>query len=257
MTTRKLKIKRTLPSPEVWVESGVKEQATLELGMLKWNPLQDPERTKPPAIAGLLEHIADSGRIDRLLVVRSRKFPGFYWIVDGHRRLRCAEYFGLTELECDVLTIPAHEKEDVFVEIEFIRANGGKRQHVAKNYFGMWARANGHGGRLLSRMPHKVQEQIARLVDLLGVDETVRLGLDGTQAPNIVNQVDSILKDINNYDSIRYLKPETVLKWLISQGQQNRVKEYMAHSAKSHKRALMLYGCITNDKPIPTKEWEA
>jgi hypothetical protein len=213
---------------------------TLPLNRLRPNPVQNPTRTAPRALRGLLEEIKQSGWVAPILVCPPDD-QGIHTIATGHRRFECARVLGLSTLDCAVL--PEHNST-----LAFIQDANGQRSVTGSDYMQMWFT----DPEAIQHFPATVRAKIKLLIKWVGTRELLRLVADYKFSPSIVSEVCRTMSVISSYNTWKGEKPVNegdILYWMLAHGQQQSARR-MIKNGGGKKLATSMLRAIREGKPL-------
>lgn len=159
----------------------------LKVADIAENPLQPQRRTTETAVRVLQTMIISSRFIVPPVVVEL--MPGYYMVVDGHRRLYVARALGVERLQCLVVSITKNVVGRMFVWL-----NGGIKNVAGANWLTLWAKCpKNERSSLLSEFPSKQRRHVEEFIDIFGEARAVEIGIEGKQAPSVVGVVSRLM----------------------------------------------------------------
>lgn len=192
------------------------EHRSVAVKSLKANPMQPPMRTSDKAVVELRDCISQTGFIATIVGVQ---VDDDIVVVDGHRRKFLANELGRTHMAVDVL--PSGDPIQLFMLM-----NRGMLSLNGKHSFQGWAHCTrAQQQRIMKQMKSGVRGDIQWLIDSLGYDWTMALGMAGRVSPHVAAQIKTITTHIATY---RIPNPPTVLdvaEWVLDLGLQRYVRE--------------------------------
>ena len=165
----------------------------IDLDHTRPHPLQPPFRALKERVNDLLKTIWASRRFDAPVLLEIPGEPGFYWVVNGNRRITVAKLLGQSRLQCCILPVGTDPTE------AWLYANAAARQITGVEALTAIAATTSAGGRnaalaVLVQSRHGLANQIQKMGEILGWSTAMRLGRTGVHGPNRVTRFNQLVK---------------------------------------------------------------
>ena len=165
----------------------------IDLDHTRPHPLQPPFRALEERVNDLLKTIWASRRFDAPVLLEIPGEPGFYWVVNGNRRITVAKLLGLSRLQCCILPVGTDPTE------AWLYANAAARQITGVEALTAISATTSAGGRnaalaVLVQSRHGLANQIQKMGEILGWSTAMRLGRTGVHGPNRVTRFNQLVK---------------------------------------------------------------
>ena len=166
---------------------------SIDLDHTRPHPLQPPFRALEERVNDLLKTIWASRRFDAPVLLEIPGEPGFYWVVNGNRRITVAKLLGLSTLQCCILPVGTDPTE------AWLYANAAARQITGVEALTAISATTSAGGRnaalaVLVQSRHGLANQIQKMGEILGWSTAMRLGRTGVHGPNRVTRFNQLVK---------------------------------------------------------------
>jgi hypothetical protein len=189
----------------------------VKIAYLKPHPEQPQELRLNQSIQKLMDAILWTGWVAPPCVLPIPGKKGYYYVVNGNRRVEACRRLGITELRVEVLP------PEVDTTMMFAPAQSAERWG-SKEYLSSWALAAKRGAEyarkyMMSIPSTKIANQIEEFVRLVGWNTAIRYGLTGKVSPNVVIRVYVICDELIARDKAKLARDPKFLKaltcWLL------------------------------------------
>jgi len=165
----------------------------IDLDHTRPHPLQPPFRALKERVNDLLKTIGASRRFDAPVLLEIPGEPGFYWVVNGNRRITVAKLLGQSRLQCCILPAGTNPTE------AWLHANAAARQITGVEALTAIAATTSAQERnaalaVLVQSRHGLANQIQKMGEILGWSTAMRLGRTGVHGPNRVTRFKQLVK---------------------------------------------------------------
>lgn len=202
-----------------------------------------PSRTSNISIAALLEEIKQHGVLNPIHILHHPP-KHFGLIIDGHRRVACAQALGITHIPAIVST----EGEPAAI---WATLNKGTRKTTSYE----WLYAYIHSG--AKAVPQKaILANIREVESIFGGKAGLQFLLDQNVSPQIVKQINMVHKLVRSYPSLACPTKEKIGRWMINHNMGNvavaaiRACEFQKSRRSEYAAARRIVNAIELDKNV-------
>ena len=224
----------------------------IDLDHTRPHPLQPPFRALRERVNDLLKTIGASRRFDAPVLLEIPGEPGFYWVVNGNRRITVAKLLGQSRLQCCILPAGTNPTEG------WLHANAAARQITGVEALTAIAATTSAQERnaalaVLVQSRYGLANQIQKMGEILGWSTVIRLGRTGVHGPNRVTRFNQLVKFGREFG---FAKVEDkafqrkMLLWFYTFDTYREVGDTIRYFERSHGETFFakVLSCIEKDK---------